>query len=194
MFGDPDGSVTFTPNFFGNTASKSKKLKRHRNNRNARNQNARNNRQLRRNKNVRNFPQNSNGKSTDAAKNNTETSGSFKRVENTSGNKNKRSVNAAKRTTKSKKVSKKVSKNVRSFENESRQAVEASKQTNSDEDPTAQRDTEYTQAQEDDSTEDQESNNNGTTWVAAATGTASVGLCTVTGACSVLARPRTKLI
>lgn len=198
MFGNPDGSVTFTPNFFGNTASKSKKLKRHRNNRNARNQNARNNRQLRRNKNVRNFPQNSSGKSTDAAKNNTETSGSFKRVENTSGNKNKRSVNAARRTTRSKKVSKKGSKkgskNVRSFENESRQAVEASKRTNSDEDPTAQRDTEYTQAQEDDSTEDQESNNNSTTWVAAATGTASVGLCTVTGACSVLARPRTKLI
>lgn len=180
------GAFQFTPDFFKRSHKKLKRTKNQRNQRNQRNQH---------NNNAQHSTQQGSAVQ----------SGSFTRTENTSGKSlrtmNRRGANNLHHSMSMQrnKHAKKLGQTVRNFADASSKSAAKSTANNNKQDRSAHEgedhDGTYADDEDDaDDADDAEENHSSTQWVAAAAGTASVGLCTITGACSVLMRPRMKLL
>lgn len=182
LFGSQNnGGFQFTNDFFKKKSRK--KLKRAKNKRSQQN-NKRNNKA-------------SNGTQ------NGSTSGSFTRTENSSGgslSKPHRNSNGTRNTKKAKNnKTKKNTQTVRTFTSENKSKNNKSNNKTDENKNKYDRSVEEDEMYEDkdgeaDEDESDASSHKSTKLIAAAAGTASIGLCTITGACSVFARSRVKLM
>ena len=192
LFGSSsNGGFQFESNFFKKSG---KKLKRAKNNRNKTNRNKTNR------NNRKNNPKNNTQSGASSG------SSSFTRTENSSGtslhNSSRRTSDGTHTKNKSSKKSGQTIRNFVRTDNNSGNKSKNSSVNNSDfvknnerhaSQDARQYNEESDEAYEDDS-DDTKGDSSSTKWVAVAASGASVGLCTITGACGALVRPRLKLL